>query len=67
MESVYLQRFFKDKPFNLLIICLAALSFKLMIFFLVTEPIIFNKYPYFAQRITNGFDIGERILDLSPL
>ena len=67
MGSVYFQRFFKDKPFNLLIIFLAALSFKLLIFFLVTEPIIFNKYPYFAQRISNGFNIGERILDLSPL
>lgn len=67
MGSVYFQRFFKDKPSNLLIIFLSALSLKLLIFFLVTEPIIFNKYPYFAERISNGFDIGERILDLSPL
>jgi 4-amino-4-deoxy-L-arabinose transferase-like glycosyltransferase len=67
MGSVYFQRFFKDKPSNLLIIFLSALSLKLLIFFLVTEPIIFNKYPYFAERISNGLDIGERILDLSPL
>jgi tetratricopeptide (TPR) repeat protein len=67
MGSVYFQRFFKDKTLNLLIIFVSALSLKLLIFFLVTEPIVFYKYPYFAERISQGFDIGERILDLSPL
>jgi len=45
---------------------LLALIFKLLIFFLVTDPIIFNKYPYFAQNIIQGKDIGERLLDISP-
>ncbi len=43
-----------------------ALLIKFSIFLLVTEPIIFYKYPYFAERISNGLNIGERILDLSP-
>jgi tetratricopeptide (TPR) repeat protein len=40
---------------------------KFLIFFLVTEPILFSKYPIFAERISKGVDLGERILDLSPL
>ncbi len=44
----------------------SALAFKLIILFMVTEPIIFFKYPYFAEKIAQGLDIGERILDLSP-
>ncbi len=38
------------------------------IFFLVwiDEPILFFKYPYFAEKLVDGGDIGERIVDLSP-
>jgi len=50
----------------LLLIFVSALIVKLLIFFLVTDPIIFNKYPYFAERIAQGKDIGERLLDISP-
>ena len=67
MESVHFQHSFKAKPFNLLIIFLSALFLKLLILVLVVEPIVFYKYPLFAERISKGFDIGERILDLSPL
>ncbi|MBW1781114.1 MAG: glycosyltransferase family 39 protein [Deltaproteobacteria bacterium] len=37
-------------------------------FFLVwiDEPILFFKYPYFAEKLAAGGDIGERIVDLSP-
>jgi tetratricopeptide (TPR) repeat protein len=54
---------------NLIIVSLflLALMVKFLIFFLVTDPIIFNKYPYFAQNIIQGKDIGERLLDISPL
>jgi tetratricopeptide (TPR) repeat protein len=67
MASVTSRHFFKRKPLNLLIIFISALSLKLLILFLVAEPIVFYKYPYFAERISKGFAIGERILDLSPL
>ncbi len=60
-------RFLENKPLTLLAIFIFAFSVKFLIFSLVTEPIIFYKYPYFAERIGYGSDIGERILDLSPL
>lgn len=56
-----------SRPILLLIIFLLALSVKFFIFILITEPLIFFKYPYFAQIIAQGGDPGERILDLSPL
>lgn len=67
MTQGNLFRFLENKPLTLLAIFIFALFVKLLIFSLVTEPIIFYKYPYFAERISNGLDIGERILDLSPL
>lgn len=48
-------------------IFLASFSLKLLIFFAATDPILFLKYPYFAEKLAQGIDIGERILDLSPL
>lgn len=57
----------RNRPIILLMIFFSALSIKLLIFFLATDPIVFLKYPYFAERISKGIDIGERILDLSPL
>jgi len=60
-------RLLKNPSPVLLIIFLSALSLKLLIFFLATDPIVFLKYPDFARRLCEGFDIGERILDLSPL
>jgi len=57
----------RNRRLSLLIIFFSALSLKLLIFFLATDPIIFSKYPYFAEHISKGIDIGERILDISPL
>lgn len=51
----------------MLVIFIASLSLKLLIFFAATDPILFLKYPYFAEKLAKGIDIGERILDLSPL
>ncbi|MFH0787415.1 MAG: glycosyltransferase family 39 protein, partial [Pseudomonadota bacterium] len=51
----------------LLILFVSAISLKLILFFTLSIPIIFNKYPFFADQINKGIDIGERILDLSPL
>jgi tetratricopeptide (TPR) repeat protein len=38
------------------------------IFFLiyVDEPSLFTKYPFFAEKLVEGKDIGERLVDLSP-
>jgi 4-amino-4-deoxy-L-arabinose transferase-like glycosyltransferase len=43
-----------------------TLAIKICIFSFATDPIIFSKYPYFAQQIAQGRDIGERLVDLSP-
>jgi len=59
--------FAKYRSLTLLAIFISAFSLKLLIFFLATDPMVFYKYPYFAERISKGIDIGERILDLSPL
>ncbi len=50
-----------------LFLFLAAISLKLFIFLTLSQPIVFFKYPFFADQINKGIDIGERILDLSPL
>lgn len=56
----------KKRNFILLAIFLLSLAVKTAIFYFATDPVIFNKYPYFAEQISKGSAIGERILDLSP-
>jgi 4-amino-4-deoxy-L-arabinose transferase-like glycosyltransferase len=51
---------------SLLILFLLAMTIKIAIAYFATDPIHFQKYPYFAQRVAQGVDIGERLLDLSP-
>jgi tetratricopeptide (TPR) repeat protein len=58
--------FLQNKNLIIISLFLLTLIVKFLIFFLVTDPIIFNKYPYFAQNIIQGKDIGERLLDISP-
>ncbi len=55
-----------DRHLVLLGLFVMALTVKIAIFLLLTDPIIFSKYPYFAERIVQGLDIGERLVDLSP-
>jgi tetratricopeptide (TPR) repeat protein len=55
-----------DRHLVFLSLFVLALTVKIAIFFLATDPIIFGKYPYFAERIARGLDIGERLVDLSP-
>ncbi|HXZ34897.1 MAG TPA: hypothetical protein VEL68_02640, partial [Thermodesulfobacteriota bacterium] len=57
----------KNRSTLLLALFLSSLMLKILIFLVVTEPILFSKYPIFAERISQGVDLGERILDLSPL
>lgn len=57
----------KNRIVTPIAIFIMAFTIKLLIFFFATEPIVFYKYPYFAEQIGKGLDIGERIIDLSPL
>jgi tetratricopeptide (TPR) repeat protein len=47
---------------------LFLIAFCARIFFLlyIDEPMLFFKYPFFAEKLANGVDIGERLVDLSP-
>ena len=45
---------------------LLAVGVRSLFLIFIDEPILFNKYPYFAEKLTEGVDIGERLLDLSP-
>lgn len=57
----------RNRSTILLSLFLSSLTLKLLIFFLITDPNVFGKYPFFAERLAHGDEIGERILDLSPL
>jgi len=46
---------------------LLALTIRILFLLFIDEPILFNKYPYFAEKLANGVDIGERLVDLSPV
>ena len=47
---------------------LFLIAFCARIFFLlyIDEPMVFFKYPFFAEKLASGVDIGERLVDLSP-
>lgn len=40
---------------------------KSTVYIWTNDFIIFNKYPWFAEKLNSGVDIGERMLDLSPV
>lgn len=56
----------KFRVFTPLAIFVLSLAIKLTIYYLAPDHTLFMKYPFFAERIGNGVEIGERILDLSP-
>jgi tetratricopeptide (TPR) repeat protein len=43
-----------------------ALATRFFFLVYIDEPIIFFKYPFFAEKLAQGIDIKERIVDLSP-
>jgi hypothetical protein len=57
---------FKSRPLTILILIIVTFFLKLLIFFPTTYPVVFSKYLFFPEQISQGFDITERILDLNP-
>ena len=47
-------------------IFLLALGMRFAFLFYLDEPILFFKYPFFAEKMAKGGDIGARLVDLSP-
>ncbi len=48
------------------IVFLVAIGARIFFLVWIDEPILFFKYPYFADKLAGGKDIGDRIVDLSP-
>jgi hypothetical protein len=48
------------------LVFLLAICARIIFLIWIDEPILFFKYPYFAEKLAKGKDIGERIVDLSP-
>ena len=48
------------------VVFLIAIYIRTFFLIWIDEPIIFIKYPFFAEKLANGLDIGERLVDLSP-
>ena len=48
------------------LVFLVAMAARIFFFIWIDEPILFFKYPYFAEKLASGKEIGDRIVDLSP-
>ena len=48
------------------VVFLIAICIRTFFLIWIDEPILFIKYPFFAEKLANGVDIGERLVDLSP-
>ena len=49
-----------------LIVFLTAIGARIFFLVYIDEPMLFFKYPFFAEKLARGVDIGERLVDLSP-
>ena len=49
-----------------LIVFLTAIGARIFFLVCIDEPALFYKYPFFAEKLAKGADIGERLVDLSP-
>jgi tetratricopeptide (TPR) repeat protein len=49
-----------------LFVFLTAMGARIFFLIGIDEPTLFFKYPFFAQKLAEGADIGERLGDLSP-
>jgi tetratricopeptide (TPR) repeat protein len=49
-----------------LILFLIAFAARCLFLVYIDEPVVFFKYPFFADKLVQGIDIQDRIVDLSP-
>jgi tetratricopeptide (TPR) repeat protein len=50
----------------IIVVFLFALAIRVVFLAGGADPVMFGKYPYFAEKLVNGQDLGERVLDMSP-
>ena len=48
------------------LVFLVAIGARIFFLIWIDEPILFFKYPFFAEKLAQGENIGERLVDLSP-
>ena len=48
------------------VVFLVAICIRIFFLIWIDEPILFFKYPFFAEKLAGGVDIGDRLVDLSP-
>jgi len=48
------------------LVFLVAIGARIFFLIWIDEPILFFKYPFFAEKLAQGKSIGERLVDLSP-
>ena len=48
------------------VVFLVAVCIRIFFLVCIDEPILFFKYPFFAEKLAGGVDIGDRLVDLSP-
>ncbi|RJQ57208.1 MAG: hypothetical protein C4530_13100 [Desulfobacteraceae bacterium] len=53
-------------PVLYLTVFLLAVLLRSLFLIFIDTPILFYKYPFFAERLASGADIGDRLVDLSP-
>lgn len=49
-----------------LFVFLVAIGSRIFFLVYIDGPVLFFKYPFFAEKLAKGVDIGERLVDLSP-
>ena len=49
-----------------LILFLIALGCRIGFLLWLDDPVLFKKYPFFAEKLLRGEELGERLVDLSP-
>jgi len=50
-----------------LFVFVIGIGARLLFLIYLDEPALFTKYPFFAEKLIEGKDVGERLVDLSPL
>ena len=48
------------------VVFLVAICTRIFFLIWIDESILFFKYPFFAEKLASGVDIGDRLVDLSP-
>lgn len=66
MHTLFHAKAFRQDYKAYLFVFLTAIGTRLLFLVYMDEPVLFFKYPFFAEKLAHHIDIGERLVDLSP-